>query len=58
MVACSRILIVACQMRFFRITLHGSGEEEIRENELVVVNVHLQFMIAKKAVSDGLSPYP
>ena len=51
--ACSRILIVACQMRFSRITLHGSGEEEIRENELVVVNVHLHYMTAKKEVSDG-----
>ena len=43
-------------MKDWRSPLHGSGEEQedgVKSKELVVVNVHLHHMIAKKWVSEG-----
>ena len=40
-------------MRFFRLFLHGSGDEVILENEVVIGDVHLHCMTAKKEVGDG-----
>lgn len=48
-VATTRILIVSCHMRFFKFPLC----EDIDQEELVVVNVHLHYMTAKKEVSNG-----
>ena len=33
--------------------LHGSGDENIEDNELGVGDVHLHYMTAKKEISDG-----
>lgn len=41
----TRILVVSCKMRFFR--FHGGGDE------LVLMNVHVHRMTAKKEVSEG-----
>ena len=46
--ATSRIIVIGCQMRFFR--LHGGGE---KDDEIVFINCHLHYMTAKKEVSDG-----
>ena len=41
----TRILVVSCKMRFFR--FHGGGDE------LVLMNVHVHRMTAKKEISEG-----
>ena len=47
--AMSRIMVVACKMRWFRI--HGGGGENA--DTLVLCNCHLHFMTAKKEVNNG-----
>ena len=54
--AVTRIFIVACQMRHFRLVTHGGGGADVQEAELVVVNVHLHYATAKKGTRVGPVP--
>lgn len=48
----SRILVVTCKMRFFR--LHGGGGVL---DELTLMNCHLHFMTAKKGVANASASF-
>ena len=50
--AVTRIMVAALQMRFFRLRGRG-GSIAGDDDELVLINVHLNFMTAKKEIQNG-----
>ena len=56
--ACSRILVVTCKMRYFRLLpesdgLHGGGEEQEPIDEISFMTCHLHHNTAKKELVSG-----